>query len=269
MVKQIVSVEDIQALLHDGLIVTEQQSRQNTTKHHNFSSKSSFGHRTVGSVPSVTERIAVPADLFVSDSTEKTAHQGEGLSSMQSSAPALNESEVTVASFLSLEASSSIQETYWFEMRASTGGSRNILDLSSAAKLQKGTHPNVENGFIPGGVAFFGLDPMARSVEKDITIVYNGISYYPSTVKFAPNNASWRIQLKGEAETGNESLSQYGRTDFANHILVFHRVTPDHYILETMAESELASLKVSSEFWATNGSNKSSKAFGKIQLGPR
>lgn len=159
------------------------------------------------------------------------------------------------------------QEFYWFEMRASTGGSRNILDLSSSAKLQSGTHPNVENGSIPGSVAFFGLDPMARDVEKNVTIVYNGISYYPSTIKFAPNNASWRIQLKGDAETGDESLSQYGKTDFAYHILVFHRVTSDHYILETMAESELDALKANSEFWATNGINKSSKAFGKIRIG--
>lgn len=120
---------------------------------------------------------------------------------------------------------------------------------------------------IPGSVAFFGLDPMARDVEKNVTIVYNGISYYPSTIKFAPNNASWRIQLKGDAETGDESLSQYGKTDFAYHILVFHRVTSDHYILETMAESELDALKANSEFWATNGINKSSKAFGKIRIG--
>ena len=166
-----------------------------------------------------------------------------------------------------MEASSDVQATYWFEMRASTGGSRNILDLSSSAKLQSGTHPNVENGSIPGSVAFFGLDPMARDVEKNVTIVYNGISYYPSTIKFAPNNASWRIQLKGDAETGDESLSQYGKTDFAYHILVFHRVTSDHYILETMAESELDALKANSEFWATNGINKSSKAFGKIRIG--
>ena len=116
-------------------------------------------------------------------------------------------------------------------------------------------------------MAFFGLDPMARDVEKNVTIVYNGISYYPSTIKFAPNNASWRIQLKGDAETGDESLSQYGKTDFAYHILVFYRVTSDHYILETMAESELDALKASSEFWATNGINKSSKAFGKIRIG--
>lgn len=154
------------------------------------------------------------------------------------------------------------------------GGAAGVLSAGGQGKRrvrdvlhQSGTHPNVENGSIPGSVAFFGLDPMARDVEKNVTIVYNGISYYPSTIKFAPNNASWRIQLKGDAETGDESLSQYGKTDFAYHILVFHRVTSDHYILETMAESELDALKANSEFWATNGINKSSKAFGKIRIG--
>ena len=146
-----------------------------------------------------------------------------------------------------MEFSPDVQETYWFEMRASTGGSRNILDLSSTAKLQGGAHPGVKNGQIPGSVTFFGLDPQAHGTKKDITVAYDGIAYYPSTIKFAPNNASWRIQLKGEAETGDGALSQFGRTEFANHILVFHRITPDHYILETMAESELAALKAASD----------------------
>lgn len=250
----------------NGLIVTEQQSRQNSTKRSSFSANTHFGHRAVSNLPTASVKIPVPANLFAGTSSNSRTGNNESAATQQPTAP-LHDSEVTAASFLSLEASSDVQATYWFEMRASTGGSRNILDLSSSAKLQSGTHPNVENGSIPGSVAFFGLDPMARDVEKNVTIVYNGISYYPSTIKFAPNNASWRIQLKGDAETGDESLSQYGKTDFAYHILVFHRVTSDHYILETMAESELDALKANSEFWATNGINKSSKAFGKIRIG--
>lgn len=265
LVKRISSVEDIQELLRNSLIVTEQQSRQNSTKRSNFSANTHFGHRAVSNLPTVSEKIPVPANLFAGAPSASRKDSNEG--SVLQSAASLNDSEVTAASFLSLEASSDVQATYWFEMRASTGGSRNILDLSSSAKLQGGSHPDVENGFIPGSVAFFCLDPMDRDVEKDVTIVYNGIAYHPSTIKFAPNNASWRIQLKGDAETGNTSLSQFGRTDFANHILVFHRVTSEHYILETMAESELDTLKANSEFWATNGNNRSSKAFGKIIIG--
>lgn len=266
LVKRISTVEDIHELLRSDLIVTEQQSRQNITTRSSFNSNAHFGHRVVANLPAASTKIPVPANLFVAASSNFNADGNDQTAAPQPTTP-LNDSEVTVASFLSLEASSDVQATYWFEMRASTGGSRNILDLSSSAKLQGGTHPNVEHGFIPGSVAFFGLDPMARDIEKEITVVYNGIAYYPSTVKFAPNNASWRIQLKGDAETGNESLSQFGKTDFANHILVFHRVTSEHYILETMAESELNDLKANSEFWATNGSSKTSKAFGKVKIG--
>lgn len=266
LVKQIFSINDIQDLLRNGLIVTEQQSRQNSTKRSSFNANAHFGHRPVSNLPTASVKIPIPANLFADTPSNIRAGRNENTATPQPIV-SLNDSEVTAASFLSLEASNDVQATYWFEMRASTGGSRNILDLSSSAKLQGGTYPNAENDSIPGSVAFFGLDPMARDVEKDVTIVYNGISYYPSTIKFAPNNASWRIQLKGDAETGDESLSQFGKTDFAYHILVFHRVTADHYILETMAESELDTLKANSEFWATNGSNKSSKAFGKIRIG--
>lgn len=269
LIKQITAVEDIRELLADGLIVTEQQSRQNSTKHINFGTNLRFGHKAVFDIPSASEKVQVPTNLFVSVDFGATSSKG-GYADMANN-PALaetpNESEITAASLLSLEVSPDVQSTYWFEMRMSTGGSRNILDLSSAAKLQTGTHPETKDGYIPGGVTFFGLDPKAHEVEKGITIVYNGIAYYPSTIKFTPNNASWRIQLKGDAETGSGSLSQFGRTDFANHILVFHKITSDHYILEIMSEAELDSLKKSSDFWATNGSSKTSKAFGKVGLG--
>ena len=254
LVKEITSADDIRALFADGLIITEQQSRQNSAKRSNWAHSTPFGHRAVSNTPSASEAVPVPAHLFTA---ELPPARDAAISS---------ESEITAGSFRSLEISSSVQATYWFEMRASTGGSRNILDLSSSAKLQAGSHPQLDNGSIPGSVTFFGLDPKSHEIEKDITVVYNGIAYYPSTIKFAPNNASWRIQLKGAAETGDQSLSQFGRTDFANHILIFHRVTSEHYILETMAETELASLKQNSEFWATNGISRTSKAFGQIKL---
>lgn len=268
LIKRITAVDDIKELLSDGLIVTEQQSRQNSAKRSNLGQNAKFGHRNVPSIPATIDKIFVPANLFTLERSVTNRDDEETTVTVEkiiSTSTAQSESEVTVESFLSLEASTSVQATYWFEMRASTGGSRNILDLSSSAKLQAGVHSGVKNGYIPGSVTFFGLDAKAHKIEKNVTIVYNGISYYPSTIKFAPNNASWRIQLKGDAETGCNSLSQFGRTDFANHILIFHRITPDYYILETMAESELDTLKQNSEFWATNGSSKSSKAFGEIR----
>jgi len=48
-----------------------------------------------------------------------------------------------------------------------------------------------------GGIKFFDIDPEDTHIEKDISINYLGKDYYPSTIKFAPNNGSWRIQLTG------------------------------------------------------------------------
>lgn len=267
LVMRIAAPDDIRELLYNRLIVTEQQSRQNANHRSDFDSPMTFGHYTVPNIPSASEQVSIPANLFLSDASNDRSGRSGHSETVQEAVQALNDSEITADSLLSLEFSSDVQETYWFEMRASTGGSRNILDLSSSAKLQSGTYPGAQNSQIPGSVTFFGLNPLARNTEKNITIIYNGTAYYPSTIKFAPNNASWRIQLKGEAETGSNSLSQFGRTCFANHILIFHRVTPNHYILETMAERELNTLKAASEFWATNGSSRNSKAFGKIKTG--
>ena len=265
LVMHIIEPDDIRELLRNRLIVTEQQSRQNTGHIGNFTSQTSFGHCDIDKIPTITEKVHIPSDLFSSPSSDKNVSPGNHSETDTKPAKSLNDSEITAESLSSLEVSSDIEETYWFEMRASTGGSRNILDLSSSAKLQSGTHPNVQKGQIPGTVTFFGINPLSHNTEKNITVVYNGIAYYPSTIKYAPNNASWRIQLKGDAETGKDSLSQFGRTDFAHHILIFHRITSDHYVLETMDESELEALKVKSEFWATNGNSKASKAFGKVK----
>ncbi|WP_322458843.1 hypothetical protein, partial [Clostridium perfringens] len=112
---------------------------------------------------------------------------------------------------------SSVEETFWFEMRKSTGGSRNILDLSSTARLRGGTALNTRyyNGnseTIHGGVTFFDIDANAHNVAKTITISFNGNEYFPSTILYAPDNQSWRLQLKGESPTDNKALSQYGRS---------------------------------------------------------
>lgn len=271
IVKHISGVDDISTLLSDGLIVTEQQSRQNVVHRSSFTPTASFGHRSLGNIPSVTEKVAVPAGTFSTLPLREIASRRTTMRPSPAPASAnediLNDSEITADSLFSLDVAPDMQATFWFEMRASTGGSRNILDLSSSAKLQGGANESAVDGVVPGGVTFFGLDPKAHDTEKNITIVYNGISYYPSTIKFAPNNASWRIQLKGDAETGDGSLSLFGRTDFANHILIFHRVTQDLYVLETMAERELDTLKENSVFWATNGNGKTSKAFGQILIG--
>lgn len=76
-----------------------------------------------------------------------------------------------------------------------------------------------------GGVKFFEIAPDDTAKEKDITINYLGKDYFPSTIKFTPDNGSWRIQLKGAPNDGTDELSKYGnRGDFIHKILVFEKI---------------------------------------------
>ena len=89
--------------------------------------------------------------------------------------------------------------------------------------------------------------------------------YYPSTIKFAPDNGSWRIQLKGAPNDDSEELSKYGnRGDFVHKILVFEKINTDYYVLSLLDESELDRVKSLSRVWARNGSSATSKAYGML-----
>lgn len=163
-----------------------------------------------------------------------------------------------------------IKESFWFEMRKSTGGSRNILDLSSTARLlygdTKGTkYYNELDTQIGGSVEFFDINPFSHDLTKDVTISFNGNDYNYSTILYASDNKSWRIQLKGDSSTDYQALSQYGKTCFVNNILIFHKITPWYYILDVIPSSELESLKKKSIFVASNGISKTGKLFGKLK----
>lgn len=161
-------------------------------------------------------------------------------------------------------------EQFWFEMRESTGGSRNILDLSKLGKIEAGfvtgtpyEHPDTARMY--GGIKFFDIDPEETLHEKNITINYLGKDYYPSTIKFTPDNGTWRIQLKGVSDDGSEKLSKYGnRGDFVHKILVFEKISTDYYVLSLLEDSELEHIKALSRVWARNGSSSSSKAYGML-----
>ncbi len=163
-----------------------------------------------------------------------------------------------------------IDSLFWFEMRKSTGGSRNILDLSSSGKLRGGNASKTFYNIVgtdktKGSVTFFDVDPEQHDYEKNITISYQGNSYYPSTIKYAPNNGSWRIQLKGESSTDSAALSEYGTNDFVDNILIFKKIHTAYYILEVVSPDELGYLKNSSLFYATNGINVNSKSYGMLK----
>ncbi|HFF8990077.1 TPA: helix-turn-helix domain-containing protein [Clostridium perfringens] len=238
----------IDTLLNENYLKTENQTRFTSIKSSARSTTKTplFGKESY-KAPSVMVQTP-PIDLIV------TSPPCEGVNSHNSSFVSTIDSD----------------EIYWFEMRKSTGGSRNILDLSSTGKLRS-TKPIDSKYYIDdkntilGGVTFFDINPNSYEIIKNITITYNGNDYYPSTLLYTSNNGSWRLQLKGESVTDDNALSQYGISDFVDNILIFHKVTSSHYILEVYDGSHLENLKSSSIFWATNGINSSSKSFGKLK----
>ena len=62
-------------------------------------------------------------------------------------------------------------EQFWFEMRKSTGGSRNILDLSKLGQIEEGSvvgtpYEYTDPGKMYGGIKFFDIDPEDTTREK-------------------------------------------------------------------------------------------------------
>lgn len=162
-------------------------------------------------------------------------------------------------------------ERMWFETKAMTGGSRNILDLSMLGTIiagsGSGTRYETDNtGYVLGDVVFFDISPDDSTLEKDITINYNGNDYVGCSIKFASNNGSWRIQLKGEDSLGNKLTSVNGTGWMVNHILVFEKITTDYYVMSVVDNGYLNDLLAQSVFVASNGSAPSSKKYGLINI---
>lgn len=163
-------------------------------------------------------------------------------------------------------------EQFWFETKAVTGGSANILDLSKLGKIEygsvKGTpYEYSDPTLMYGGVKFFDVDPEDTTIEKNIIINYLGKDYFPSKIEYTSGNGSWRIHLAGEPNDDSDKLSKFGnRGDFAHKILVFEKITPDYYSLSVLPEAELNHVKSLSRVWALNGKkrNANAKAYGML-----
>lgn len=161
-------------------------------------------------------------------------------------------------------------ERMWFEMRESTGGSRNILDLSKLGTIVAGTphgtrYETNDPEFMLGGIAFFDVDPENTDAEKSITVNYDGIDYVDCTIKFPTgdhSNGSWRIQLKGQSEAGVK-IHRVGGVEWLRHkILIFEKIRTDYYALSVLDEAQVDNLIGQSTVVATNGSSPASKKYG-------
>jgi hypothetical protein len=204
--------------------------------------------------------------------SEKARHRDNRLfGSVKVSIPTLVTAPAPVDYTLNIPSAPAFtNEQFWFEMRKSTGGSRNILDLSKLGQIVEGSvfgtpYDCSDPSHMYGGVKFFEIDPEDITREKNITINYLGKDFFPSTIKFAPNNGSWRIQLKGEPADGTDELSKYGhRGDFVHKILIFEKITPDYYVLSLLDDMRLDDIKALSRVWARNGRGTASKAYGML-----
>jgi len=172
----------------------------------------------------------------------------------------------TVQAVYAIEESNA-NERIWFETRSLTGGSRNILDLSKLGTISHGAgvgsrYETDDPRYILGGVAFFDIEPEDTAVVKDIIINYDGIDYSPCTIKFAPNNGSWRLQLKGE-NTNGVAIQTINETGWlVNKIFIFEKIRTDYYALAVLPTGALADCKLMSYVVARNGSSRNSKEYG-------
>lgn len=248
---KISSINDIDTLLNANYI-----SKEVTQKINNLTKKVSHKKQRKQNTLFGTEKISIPSLLSVEPSRNILSKVSRSVQDF-----AFN-TDIELPAF--------VNEQFWFEMRKSTGGSRNILDLSKLGQIKAGSvkgtpYEYTDSSHMYGGIKFFDIDPEDTSRKKNITVNYLGRDYYPSTIKYTPNNGTWRIQLKGSPNDGTEELSKYGNHgDFVHKILVFEKINTDYYVLSLIEESELDKIKSLSRVWARNGSGAESKAYGML-----
>lgn len=186
----------------------------------------------------------------------------------------LKERKVEVTSVEPIVASDN-SEKMWFETRKMTGGSRNILDLSMLGRLIEGTgngsrYETDKEMTVLGSVVFFDVDPTNGDVEKSITINYDAKDYVGCTIKMHQDgkkpNGSWRIQLKGETDSGERLTNAEDGEWFIHKIIVLEKIRTDYYVMSVLPESELVTLKAESIFIARNGSSPSAKQYGLLNI---
>ena len=162
-------------------------------------------------------------------------------------------------------------QTIWFETRKMTGGSRNILDLSMRSLVESGDPTGTqfdlgEEGFMRGGVGFFGLNPEDTDSSKNITINFEGVDYKDNTIKFAKANGSWRLQIKGTSSNEKKITDSLKAKDGGDYlvekIVTFTKVEGDYYFMSVYLETELENFKAASNILARNGANKMAKLLG-------
>ena len=173
-----------------------------------------------------------------------------------------------------LEEQNDQSETIWFETRKLTGGSRNILDLSMRSLVERGDPKDTpfdldDPKFMRGGVEFFGINPTATDVRKNITLNFEGVDYIQNTILFPTGNnanGTWRLQIKGFSSS-REKITDAFRAKGEDYYLVkkvvtFTKIEDDYYFISVFPESELEYFEAASRILARNGSTRNAKRLG-------
>ena len=165
------SIDDITTKLDSNYISKEVSQKITTIKRRTTEKSNQKKNHLFGS-----EKISIPT-IITMQKTKKSLSPKK-----QDSKP-----DVDYVVNIPTTAPAFTNEQFWFEMRKSTGGARNILDLSKLGQIVEGSvvgtpYEYTDPNRMYGGVKFFEIDPEDTSREKDITINYLGKDYFPSTI---------------------------------------------------------------------------------------
>ncbi len=256
--------EDVNRLLQNGYIDKEVNQKVHLAK---AAGKEESRERLFGNgAPAVLPRISVPRK-------ETTAKTSKGTTEKERS----SEKATTIPR--------ETIDTIWFESRAMTGGSRNILDLSKKSLFECGETTDIfyEKGkpFINGGLVYFGLDPDDTGQIKDITLNFEGVDYRGNTILFPSGekaNGTWRLQIKGESSSQEGITEAFKRLNDAEgeryndkgvlllylqaKIITFTKVQDDYYLMSVLPESELEELCETAKVLARNGETVQARQLG-------
>lgn len=242
----IVAKDDVERLLQNGYIVKEVSQQVSSAKEvrETENRERLFGNGVQASLP----RVDVP---------KKERASPPNTSRVQ--APVAQDNE---------------NETIWFETRRLTGGSRNILDLSMRALVERGDPEGTnfalgEPGYMRGGVEFFGIAPTSTDIQKDITLNFEGIDYAGNTILYPTGesaNGTWRLQIKGVSFSGQRITDAFRAKGqgyyLVEKIVTFTKIKDDYYFISVFPESELADFEAASRILARNGSTRNAKRVG-------
>lgn len=167
-------------------------------------------------------------------------------------------------------------DTVWFETKAMTGGSRNILDLSKKSLVERGDPRHTpfehdEAGFMLGAVQFFGLNPADEKTTKEITLNFEGVDYKGNTILFPTGknpNGTWRLQIHGVSASEKHITEAFrerapqGRYYLVDKIIAFTKIRDDYYSMSVHPRSELEEFKTASHILGRNGSSRTARQLG-------